>query len=108
MGLDERAHAGYVLHDSSLGVEGKPLTLKLKIVGLALSKVSLIVQMVNPEVAYDGWRMELIGHLSQSEGQGQVQGLLGNIISIVQFKDLGLNILDLRAILLVQIEMSST
>ena len=108
MGLDERAHAGYVLRDSSLGVEGKPLTLELKIIGLALSKASLTFQMVDPEFAYDGWRMGLISHLSQLEGQGQVQGLLGNIISIIQFKDLGPNVPDLRTILLVQFKMSST
>ena len=61
MSLDERAHAGHVLCDPSSGVEGKPLTLELEIIGLALSNASLTFQMVDPEVAYDGWRMGLIG-----------------------------------------------
>ena len=64
MSLDQRTHAGHVLRDSSSGVEGEPLALKLEIVGLALGDASLTLQMLNPQVAYDGWRMGLIGRSS--------------------------------------------
>ena len=61
MSPDQRTHAGHVPRDSSSGVEGEPLTLELEIVGLALSDASLTLQMVDPQVAYDGWRTGLIG-----------------------------------------------
>ena len=64
MSLDQRTHAGHVLHNSSSGVEGEPLTLELEIVGLALGDASLTLQMVDPQVTYDGWRTELIGRSS--------------------------------------------
>ena len=64
MSLDQRTHAGHVLHNSSSGVEGEPLALELEIVGLALGDTPLTLQMLDPQVAYDGWRTGLIGHSS--------------------------------------------
>ena len=61
MSPDQRTHTGHIPHDSSSGVEGEPLTLGLEIIGLALSDVSLTLQMVDQQVAYDGWRTGLIG-----------------------------------------------
>ena len=62
LGFDERAHTGYVPCDPSSGVKGKPLTLKLEIMGLALGNTTIVVKMVNPVCAYDCWRMSLISH----------------------------------------------
>ena len=64
MSLYQRTHAGHVLLDSSSGVEGEPLALKLEIIGLALGDASLTLQMLDPQVAYDGWRMGLVGRSS--------------------------------------------
>ena len=108
MSLYESTHAGHMLGNASSSVEGKPLLLELEVVGLTLSNASLTFQMVDPEVFYDGWRMGLISHSPQSEGRGGVQDLLGNVISIVQFKDLGPNVPDLQTILLVQLKTSFT
>ena len=58
---DQRTHAGHVPRDSSSGVEEEPLTLELEIVGLALGGASLTLQMVNPQIAYDGGRTGLVG-----------------------------------------------
>ena len=64
LSLDQRTHAGHVLRDSSSGVEGEPLALELEIIRLALGDVSLTLQMLDPQVAYDGLRMGLIGRSS--------------------------------------------
>ena len=61
MSPHQRTHAGHIPRDSSSGVEGEPLTHELEIIGLALSDASLTLQMVDPQVAYDGWRMGLFG-----------------------------------------------
>ena len=63
LSFDERAHAGYVPCDPSSGVKGKPLTLKLEIIGLALCNASFTFKIVDPVLAYDCWRMGLIGRL---------------------------------------------
>ena len=61
MSPDQRIHTGHIPRDSSSGVEGEPLTLELEIIGLALGDASLTLQMVDPQIAYDGWRMRLVG-----------------------------------------------
>ena len=106
MGVQERAQAGHLLGDTSSGVQGQPLILKLEVVGLALGYTTLVVEVVNPVHAYDRWWVSFIGHPLQMEGGGGVQNLLIDLLSFVKTEDLGTNFLDFRKILFVQLKPS--
>ena len=67
LGVQERAQAGHLLGDTSSGVQGKPLVLKLEVVGLALGYATLAVEVVNPMRAYDRWWTSLIDGPPQME-----------------------------------------
>ena len=67
MGVQERAQAGHLLGDTSSGVQGQPLILKLELLGLALGYTTLVVEVVNPMRAYDHWWAGLIDHPPQTE-----------------------------------------
>ena len=67
LGVQERAQARHLLGDTSSGVQGQPLVLKLEVVGLALGYTTLIVEVVNPMRAYDRWWASFIDRPPQTE-----------------------------------------
>ena len=67
LGVQERAQARHLLGDTSSGVQGQPLVLKLEVVGLALGYTTLIVEVVNPMCTYDCWWASFINCSPQTE-----------------------------------------
>ena len=105
MGVQERAQARHLPGDPSSSVQGQPLVLKLEVVGLALGYTTLIVKVVNPVHAYDRWWVSFISRPPQMESRGGVQNLLSDL-SFVETEDPGMDFLDFRKILFVQLEPS--
>ena len=67
LGVQKRAQARHLLGDTSSGVQGQPLILKLEVVGLALGNTTLVVEVVNPMHAYDRRWVSFISHSPQME-----------------------------------------
>ena len=67
LGVEEGAQAGHLLGDTSSGVQGQPFVFKFEVMGLALGYATLVVEVVDPMLAYDHWWVSFIDHLPQSE-----------------------------------------
>ena len=67
LGVKERAQAGYLLGDTSSGVQGQPIFFKFEVMRLALGYATLVVEVVDPMLTYDRWWESFIDRPPQSE-----------------------------------------
>ena len=107
MGFQERAQAGHLPGNPSSSVQGQPPLPKLEVTGVAHGDMTLVLKVVYPVCTYNCRWASLVGHSPQMENGGGVQNLLGDL-SFAKAEDLGMDFLDLRKILFVQLEPSFT
>ena len=106
MGFQERAQAGHLPGNPSSSVQGQPSLLKLEVAGLARGDTTLVLEVVYPVHAYNCRWASLVSHSPLMENGGGVQNLLGDLLSLAKAEDLGMDFLDLRKILFVQLKPS--
>ena len=108
MGFQERAQARHLPGNPSSSVQGQPPLFKLEGMGLARGDTTLILEVVYPVLTYNCQGVSLIGRSPQMENGGGVQNLLGDLLSLAKAEDLGMDFLDLRKILFIQLKPSFT
>ena len=67
LSVEEWAQARYLLSDTSSGVQGQPFIFIFEGIGLALCQVTLAVEVVNPILTYDSWRVSFVDRPPQSK-----------------------------------------
>ena len=106
MGFQERAQARHLPGNPSSSVQ--PPLLKLEVAGLAGGDTTHVLEVVYPVLTYNCQGASLVGCSPQMENGGGVQNLLDDLLSLPKAEDLGMDFLDLRKILFVQLEPSFT
>ena len=64
------------------------------------------MEVVDPILAYDSWRVSFVDRPSQSEGRPGVKILLGGLLSFLKTEDSGTDFLDFRKVLVIQLKPS--
>ena len=106
LGVEEWAQARYLLGDTGSGVQGLPFIFIFEVTGLALGQATLAVEVVDPILTYDSWRVSFVDRLPQSKVRRRVEILLGGLLSFLKTKDSGIDFLDFRKVLVIQLELS--
>ena len=60
LSVEEWTQARYLLGDTGSGVQRQPLIIIFEGIGLALSQVTIAVEVVNPMFTYNSWRMSFV------------------------------------------------
>ena len=106
LSVEEWAQARYLLGDTSSGVQGQPFIFIFEGIGLALGQATLAVEVVNPILTYDSWRVSFIDCPPQLKVRRRVEILLGGLLSFLKTEDSGTDFLDFRKVLVIQLELS--
>ena len=106
LGVEERAQARYLLGDTGSGVQGQPFIFIFEVIGLALGQATLAVKVVDPILTYDSWRVSFVNRPPQSKVRQRVKILLGGLLSFLKTEDCGMDFLDFRKVLVIQLELS--
>ena len=106
LSVEEWAQARYLLGDTSSGVQGQPFVFIFEGIGLALGQATLAVEVVNPVLTYDSWRVSFVDRPPQSKVRRRVEILLGGLLSFLKTEDSGMDFLDFRKVLVIQLKPS--
>ena len=106
LSVEEWAQARYLLGDTGSGVQGQPFVFTFEGIGLALGQVTLPVEVVDPILTYDSWRVSFVKRPPQSKVRQRVKILLGGLLSFLKTEDSGTDFLDFRKVLVIQLEPS--
>ena len=68
--------------------------------------MTLAVEVVDPILTYDSWRVSFIDCPPQSEVRQRVEILLGGFLSFLKTEDSGTDFLDIRKVLVIQLKPS--
>ena len=106
LSVEEWAQARYLLGDTGSGVQGQPFVFIFEGIGLALGQVTLAVEVVDPILTYDSWRASFVDCLPQSKVRRRVKILLDGFLSFLKTEDSGMDFLDFRKVLVIQLKPS--
>ena len=106
LGVEESAQARYLFGDTSSGVQGQPFIFIFEGIGLALGQATLAVEVVDPILTYDSWRVSFVDRPPQSKVRRRVEILLSGLLSFLKTEDSGTDFLDFRKVLVIQLEPS--
>ncbi|MDA8031967.1 MAG: hypothetical protein MPK62_12770, partial [Alphaproteobacteria bacterium] len=104
LSVEEWAQVRYLLGDTGSGVQGQPFVFIFEGIGLALGQATLAVEVVDPILTYDSWRVSFIDRLPQSKVRRRVEILLGGLLSFLKTEDSGTDFLDFRKVFVIQLK----
>ena len=106
LSIEEWAQARYLLGDTCSGVQWQPFICIFEGIGFALGQVTLAVEVVDPILTYDSWRVSFIDCPPQLKVRQRVKILLGGLLSFLKTEDSDMGFLDLRKVFGIQLEPS--
>ena len=105
LGVEEWAQARYLLGDTGSGVQWQPFVCIFEGIGFALGQVTFAVEVVDPILTYNSWRMSFVDRPPQLKVRQRVEILLGGLLSFLKTQDSGTDFLDFRKVFVIQLEL---
>ena len=106
MEVQQRVQAGHQFGDVSPGVQGQPAISVLELIRVTGGQVTLLVEVVNPVLAYDSWRPSLVDSPSKLEYRLRIEVLLSGLLSFRETEDNGMDVFNCLVISLEEIKTS--
>ena len=106
LSVEEWAQARYLLGDTSCGVQWQPFICIFEGIGFTLGQVTLAVEVVDPILTYNSWRMSFVDRPPQLKVRQRVKILLAGLLSFLKTEDSGTDFLDFRKVFVIQLKLS--